>query len=65
MPPKKMQAMPTARFSEKIERLEKQLEPYFARVGGLKADAPPEAKKLFEEYKKQVMKEAWLDDFSQ
>lgn len=65
MTSKEIGTMPTARFSEKVERLEKQLEPYFARVGGLKEDAPPEAKKLFEEYKKQVMKEAWLDDFSQ
>ena len=53
--------MPTMKFSETVEELERKLEPYFAKRGGLKADAPPEAKELFEEYKKQVMEEAWLD----
>ena len=53
--------MPTMKFSETVEELERKLEPYFAQRGGLKTDAPPEAKELFEEYKKQVMAEAWLD----
>ena len=47
-------------FSKKVYDLEEKLKPYLARYkdgtvrGGLKPDAPPEAQKLFEEYKKQV-----------
>ena len=54
-------------FSKKVYDLEEKLKPYLARYkdgtvrGGLKPDAPPEAQKLFEEYKKQVEKESWLD----
>lgn len=48
-------------WSDKVVSMEKQLEPYFARLGGIRNDAPEEIKEqLFEEYKKQVLEEAWL-----
>jgi hypothetical protein len=53
--------MVTAQFSERVKSLRKQLKPYFKPTGGLKEDAPPEARKLFDEYKKRVTEEAWLD----
>ncbi len=52
--------MPVMEFSEKVKKLMKQVKPYLSSKGGLREDAPPEAKKLFEELKKQVEKEAWL-----
>ncbi len=52
--------MITGHFSEKVKKMQEQLEPYFAPGGGLKEDVPPEIKKLFEEFKKQVEKEAWF-----
>lgn len=47
-------------WSDKVVSMEKQLELYFARLGGICNDAPEEIKELFEEYKKQVLEEAWL-----
>lgn len=47
-------------WSDKVVSMEKQLELYFARLGGIRNDAPEEIKELFEEYKKQVLEEAWL-----
>lgn len=53
-------AMKPQEWSDKVLSIEKQLEPYFARLGGIHDDAPEEIKELFEEYKKQVLEEAWL-----
>lgn len=53
-------AMKPREWSDKVISMEKQLEPYFARLGGIRDDAPEEIKELFEEYKKQVLEEAWL-----
>lgn len=47
-------------WSDKVVSMEKQLEPYFARLGGIRNDVPEEIKELFEEYKKQVLEEAWF-----
>lgn len=47
-------------WSDKVFSMEKQLEPYFVRLGGIRDDAPEEIKELFEEHKKQVLEEAWL-----
>ena len=53
-------AMKPREWSDKVLSMEKQLEPYFARLGGIRDGAPEEIKELFEEYKKQVSEEAWL-----
>ena len=44
-------------WSDKVVSMEKQLEPYFARLGGIRNDAPEEIKELFEEYKKLAEQE--------
>lgn len=53
-------AMKPREWSDKVLSMEKQLEPYFARLGGIRDGAPEKIKDLFEEYKKQVLEEAWL-----
>ena len=53
--------MVTAQFSEESKKLQKRLEPYLEPTGGLKKDAPPEAKKLLEEFKRRFEEEMWLD----
>lgn len=50
---------PPMAFSERVDELEKKLAPYIAPDGGLKPDAPPEAKKWFKEYEEQIDKEIW------
>lgn len=47
-------------FSPRVEELEKKLQPYFARMGGIVPDAPKEIQEAFEEYKKLVKKEMWF-----
>ena len=56
----KQKEMKPREWSDKVHCMEKQLEPYFARLGGIRDDAPEEVKELFEKYKKQVLEEAWL-----
>jgi hypothetical protein len=53
--------MPVAQFSDKVLKMWETLKPYIGFPGGLKDDAPPEIKELYKEYRKQVLKEAWLD----
>lgn len=53
-------------FSDEVKRMDKMLEPYYKRYsngtprGGIRDDAPPEMKKLFEKLKKKVEEESWL-----
>ena len=56
----KVVAMKPREWSDKVLSMEKQLEPYFARLGVIRDGAPQEIKELIEEYKKQVLEEAWL-----
>lgn len=56
-----MPVVPVARFSDKVLNMWETLKPYIGVPGGLKDDAPPEIKELYKEYRKQVLKEAWLD----
>lgn len=53
--------LPPCKFSEKVEKMRRRLKPYFAPEGGIRKDAPPEIKNLFEKYKEQVKEEMWLD----
>lgn len=56
-----MPVVPVARLSDKVLNMWETLKPYIGVPGGLKDDAPPEIKELYKEYRKQVLKEAWLD----
>lgn len=47
-------------WSDEVEEMDKQLEPYFSKLGGLVPDAPPEIQELYKKYKKKVEEEAWL-----
>lgn len=54
-------------FSDEVNQMEKRLDPYWNRYSdgttarGIRNDSPPEIKQLFEEYKKRVEEESWLD----